>query len=355
VKVVAAATDRAAEEAAIRVLKQRGTATDAVVAAFWAQAGARPGVLLAPAQMLVAGPGVGPRAFDGRARQPGRGAARPRGFTAEQAVPDAARVAVATSVAMLALAYAHDGHVPFRRLVEPGIELAAGEGAKGREAVLKRIASSGVAALREAAILRPLLAVASSVQGGLLTETDITEARPDSLPPEAFGSKGAGRNGRGLFVAPWHAAEAPHRPQDIVAAVDGRAVIAVLSLAPDDEGVLIPELDLRAPRDASVVRRGVPRVRPGTALPCPAPIAVATEATQPVFGFGVQSGLGLVPASLAELWHRPATTALELLRAAADSVGAARAMGVVCSPKTGGVRAVVLPTGSGTIDREESE
>ena len=61
-----------AEEAAQHILAEAGTAADALIAGFFAAAGARPGVLFSPVQTLIAGPGVGARAFDGRARQPGR-------------------------------------------------------------------------------------------------------------------------------------------------------------------------------------------------------------------------------------------------------------------------------------------
>ncbi len=355
-RAIALATDKSAEGAANHILKQKGTAVDAVIAGMWAAAGARQGVLLAPAQMIVAGPGVGPRAFDGRARQPGKGAARPRGFVEGQPVPDAAYVAVPHSLAMLAFAYAHDGHLTLRRLLEPALDLAIAEGAKGREFVLRRIAISGVSALREPAILKALLEAGSSVQGGILTEADIVETRPESAPPEALGVRSASRVGRGIFTVPWMGADAPHRQQEVVVAVDARGVIAVLSFAPDDEGVPVPDLELKAPRDAIVVRRGVPRARPGAPLPCPAPILLATEAMQPVFGLGVQTAVGLVGSALAELWQRPATTAAALLRAAGDSVGASRGVGVVAAlgpvgASSGGeARALVFPSGGSGSD-----
>lgn len=343
-KLFAVATDKVAEAAATRILKQRGTATDALLAGFWAAAGARAEVLFSPAQMLVAGPGVGPRAFDGRARQPGRGAPRPRGFLDGQPVPEAARIAVPTSTGMLAIAHALDGHLTLHRLLEPAFEMAQERGAKGREVVLRRIAAAGVAALREPAILRPLLAVSGTATGGLLTEADMAEVRPDSAPPQVLGAKGAGR-GRALVVSPWQGPSVPHRTQEIIAAADARGVLGVMSYAPDPQGVAVPELELLLCRDASVVLRGVPRVRPGAVLACPAPIAIATEATRPVFGFGVGAALELAQESLADAWQNPATTALMMLRAAAESVGAPRAFGVVCSPESGEARGLLIPTG----------
>ncbi|HET9960276.1 MAG TPA: hypothetical protein VFQ61_37555, partial [Polyangiaceae bacterium] len=89
-----AASDSIAEQAATERLAAGGSAVTAVLAGFFAVAGARPGVLLGPMSILVAGVGQGARAFDGRVRQPGLGAKRPRGILDGSEVPEAAQVAV---------------------------------------------------------------------------------------------------------------------------------------------------------------------------------------------------------------------------------------------------------------------
>ena len=75
-------------EAAAEELLGKGNAVDAVVAGVFAAAAISPGVLLGPVQILVGGAGAGLLAIDGRVRQPGIGAPRPRGFTTGDDIPD---------------------------------------------------------------------------------------------------------------------------------------------------------------------------------------------------------------------------------------------------------------------------
>ena len=63
----ATASDASAASAARAALESSGSAIDAIVAGFFAAAGAQPDVLLAPAVALAAGVGVGARAFDAAA------------------------------------------------------------------------------------------------------------------------------------------------------------------------------------------------------------------------------------------------------------------------------------------------
>ena len=67
----------------------RGNAVDAVVAGVLMAAAESPGVLLGPVQLLAGGAGAGLIAIDGRVRQPGMGAPRPRGFLATEPIPEA--------------------------------------------------------------------------------------------------------------------------------------------------------------------------------------------------------------------------------------------------------------------------
>src|SRR5262245_50858028 len=95
----AVANDPAAEDAASDYLLSGGSAIGAVLAGYFAAAGAYAGVLLGPLTVLIGGTGMGARAFDGRLRQPGLGTKRPRGFLPEETIPDAARIGVPTGVA----------------------------------------------------------------------------------------------------------------------------------------------------------------------------------------------------------------------------------------------------------------
>jgi hypothetical protein len=325
VRTAALATDRSAQKAAALALEAGGTATDALVAGFFAVAGARAGVLLAPAQMLTAGPGVGPAAYDGRARQPGRGIPRPRGYVTEEDVPGVARVAVPASIAMAALAHAGDGKLPFSRLVRRGVETAESAGSSARTSVLRRIAAKGAAALSDFG--RSLVAVAGRAQGGALTEDDLALVRPGAARPAVAGPRAAGR---ALYAVPWDASSDEVRPQEIIVAGDARGVVGVLCYAPDDDGIPIPELDLALPRDAAPVRRGVPRVRPGQPLACPSPIAILADRGIALVAFGVAGAAGLDLEAALALWQAPAAVATDVLPV--------RAIGVVRSPDRADVR-----------------
>jgi hypothetical protein len=308
VRSVALATDPVAHQAAVRALEAHGTSTDALVAGFFAAAGARADVLLSPVQLIVAGPGVGPRVYDGRSRQPGRGVPRPRGFLREQEIPDAARVAAPGSIAACAIAHAGDGKLSFSRLVRYGVEIAGGAGAKARAAALERIARGGAAGLRGFA--RPLVAVAGRSEGGVLSEDDLAGVRPASARPLEIGS---GKSRRTIWIVPWPAPAGEQRSQQIIVAADVRGVVGVLSWSADERGVAIPDLELTAPRDAVAVRRGVTRVRPGEPLSCPAPIAIAGDRGVAVIALGVPRSEGLDARRMAEAWQTPNTAALDLV------------------------------------------
>lgn len=276
--IAAAASDPAAAEAAREALAAGGSAADALIAGFLAAAGARPGLLLSPTVALVAGVGVGARVFDGRAAQPGRGAPRPRGFVDVASVPDAARVAVPRSLGLLSLLHNYVGRARMRELARAGIAAAEQAGAKARAAVIRQVGASGAAALQGRDVTRALLAAGGVVAGGALTEQDLAEALPADAEAAAL-ELGAGEDsGSGADVVtalrpPWPSG-AEARLAEAIVACDGRGMLAALACSPADDGIPLPELELSLGRDAVPVRRGVPRVSPGTPLPAAAPIAV---------------------------------------------------------------------------------
>ena len=156
------------------------TTGDALIAGFLAAAGSRPGVLLSPVQILIAGPGVGVRAFDGRARQPGAGVRRPRGFVRGQEVPAAAHAAVPASISALALLHAHHGELSFARLADDGAAIARSMGSSEREAPDHAGRPVRPLSAPRAGPLRAILAVAGRVEGGLLSEADFGDVRPEA-------------------------------------------------------------------------------------------------------------------------------------------------------------------------------
>lgn len=326
-KASAVASESAAERAAAGILEQEGTVAEALIAGFLAASAARPGVLWAPLQALIAGPGTFSRAFDGRARQPGLGLPRPRGVVDKASIPTAAHVAAPASLGALALLHAYDATVSFQRLARPALEFAKGAGAKERRALLGKVARLGPAALRAPAVLRPLLAVAGRTEGGLLSEKDLAEVRPESaLPREvALGDE------RSALVTPWPAPQEPHRPVEVIVVADGRGVLGVLGYAPDDDGVMVPELGIALTRDAVVVRRGIPRVAPGEALPVAAPLAIALSGKLAFMALGVRSSVPLSVADLSAIWPEGPITGNQALASARERAGGALAVGLVRS------------------------
>jgi len=340
VKASAVASETAAQQAAASILEQEGTVAEALIAGFLAAAATRPGVLWSPLQALIAGPGTFARAFDGRARQPGLGLPRPRGALDPASVPPAAHVAAPASLGALALLHAYDATLSFQRLARPALDLAKAAGAEQRRALLGKVARLGPAALRAPTVLRSLLAVAGRTQGGLLSERDLAEVRPESALPREVPL----RDDRSALVTPWPSPQAPHRTVEVIVAADGRGVLGVLGYAPDDDGLPVPELGLTLPRDAVVVRRGIPRVSPGEVLPVPAPLAIALSGKLAFMALGVRSSTPLSPADLAAIWPEGPLTGQRSLALARERAGGALAVGLVRSSESPVVQKLSLPT-----------
>jgi gamma-glutamyltranspeptidase/glutathione hydrolase len=273
-RAAAIANDPVAEEAAQDYLLSGGSAAGAALAGFFASAGAYSGVLLGPVSIVIAGVGSGARAFDGRLRQPGLGTKRPRGFKADEAIPEAARIAVPTSFVAALVAVAYEGSQKIGTIMKSGTSRAQRAGAEGRAAVLKLIRSVGAGAISDTSLVRPMLRVAGLSQGGLLTPTDFG-AVPD-VDREASNRK---LDGGTLIEAPWAEEATDVDPSELgigcaVLAVDVRGVFAALSYRRLTDGFMLEDLELEAPLAAVPVQRGVTRIAPGARLPAPAPIAI---------------------------------------------------------------------------------
>jgi hypothetical protein len=264
----AAASEPHVAEAAREVLA-RSNAVDAVVAGVLMAAAESPGVLLGPVQLLAGGSGAGLIAIDGRVRQPGFGVQRPRGFLADEAIPDAARVGVPALPAALATALASLGVMTLLRAAGPALARARSRSPE-RAQLLGAIARRGAPALAEDSIASELAAVAGRAARGLLTPDDLAAVRPVLVrcDERTLGLSGALR-------APWRGEADPEASAThVVAAIDARGLAAVACYEVTIEGVAVPALGLVAPRCASPVLRGKPRVPPGEARPAAAPIAL---------------------------------------------------------------------------------
>ncbi|HEV8550185.1 MAG TPA: hypothetical protein VGQ57_14170 [Polyangiaceae bacterium] len=273
-RAAALATDDFVEQIASSELARSRSAVAAVVAGFFAAAGAYADVLLGPLTLLVAGVGSGGRVFDGRLRQPGLGTRRPRGFVSEQ-VPVASRVALPTSIAALTVALAYDQRATLTAVARFGAKAAADRGSAERARLLERVASVGPAALTESSFVRPLLHLASPSEGGLLSPADF-------VATEDIASEAQERSLDGVtwLEAPW--AEALPEvgsggERHAICAVDAEGVYATLCYERVGTGLAVPALGLVAALGAVPVRRGERRVSPGERLPSAAPIAIACD------------------------------------------------------------------------------
>lgn len=267
---LARSNDPVCEAVAQEELSRGSTAIDAVVAGYFAAAGAYPGVLLGAVSLLLGGTGTGNRAFDGRVRQPGKNTKRPRGTPAGQQPPLAARVGVPHSVPALAVALSYGAQASLGRLVQGGVALARERGAERRAAVLQRVGEVGALAFSEPELSRALVRAFGSPNGGLITPGDFSKPSGLDVPAMLVGER---------LAVPWaDEASQPFTRGTCVSAVDinGMFVGAVFDTQP--EALYVEELELSAPLLASPTLRGVPRVAPGTTLPAPAPLWIEYDA-----------------------------------------------------------------------------
>lgn len=270
----------------------KGNAVDAVVAGVFAAAALSPAVLLGPVQLLVGGAGAGFLAVDGRVRQPGIGAPRPRGFVTADEIPDAARVGVSWLTTAMSVAMATMGSQTWHAVVAPSVALAKGS---ARQAVLARIQQKGPRAFEDQALGGELVAQFGRPNGGLLTMEDLQAAQPEVQKASRLT-----RGELGIFTLPWTRLEeqrpaAPAHELDVararvVAAVDRNATFALACWDEAADGRYVEELGLRAPFFAEPVRRGETRVKPGDVRPAAAPMAMvgtaAPEIAFAAFGAG---------------------------------------------------------------------
>ncbi len=290
------ATDPNALEAASAALAEHGTAADAVVAGWFALAGEHPGVLLAPLVALVAGPGIGARAYDGRAAQPGAGVPRPRGTREEPTI--ASHAAAPRGFEMALLLLAESGKASLAVHAARGVARARAVGAPRRASALERVGALGAPAIRSGTIAEALVRVAGVNAGGLLTPEDLAHAPTTSA--DAVTSAPT-RSGARVVSLPWPSAAASAAPEVILAA-DANGVVAALATYPRGRELAstlrAEEYELELPLFAEPVRRGVPRVPPGTLLPIGGDVAILDAGSAFRAAVARLSGGGLERATL---------------------------------------------------------
>ncbi len=171
-----------------------------------------------------------------------------------------------------------------------------------RADLLEAVARRGAPALAEDRVAGELLAAAGRAARGLLTPEDLGGVMPAVTRCEerALGSSG-------ILTLPWRAgadaiAGAEAQASDeasldgssvhVVAAADGRGLVAIACYEASIEGLPVPALGLVAPLAAAPVLRGRVRVAPGVPRPVAAPIALRVRkgVVELALGIGADAG-----------------------------------------------------------------
>ncbi|HTM43717.1 MAG TPA: hypothetical protein VL137_02110 [Polyangiaceae bacterium] len=271
------ASDPDVEAAGQLVLAETRSAIASVVHSYFYAAGLFPGVLLSPVVFVTATGGGDARIFDGRLRQPGLGARRPRGFLPNQEIPDAAKLAtpVGTQAALVALAY--DKSLTPSAAVKAGVVVARKAGARRRMRVMERIAAAGVSAFSESVVAHPLLAVGAASQGGMLTLSDLRQVCAVDQPATLLAKRGEEFEMGAQWQLGNFAKEKGRSVALVVCAADAHGRFAGFFCRQAMKGIAIDELELLAPFAAVPVIRSVTRVTPGSALACDLPLCVRLD------------------------------------------------------------------------------
>ncbi|MGZ3478152.1 MAG: hypothetical protein ACXWP4_16270 [Polyangiales bacterium] len=304
----ASSTHPAAAEAALDALRTEpgevaGTAIDGLLAGVLAIAARHPGVLLGAGTILLGGTGEGALAIDARARQPGIGAPRPRGFTDDQSIPDAARMAAPVLPAALTLAHAGRGVRTRSALVRSALSAASSIGKvdDARAESLRAFGREGGQILRGGRVQEAALAASARSLGGLLGREDLEAVAPAIVP--AVRSEIGGKS---WAIAPWsHTFEGERAATSgeiaVVVASDAFGAVAIAAVLVPTFSTALPEVGLALPHLAEPTRRGVERLAPGVVLPMQAPIAIGGVPVDLVLGVG---GQGDAESILSELMQR---------------------------------------------------
>ena len=269
-------------EASGSALDAGGTAVDACIAGLFAAAGQEPAVLLGSMCLIVAGLGAGSHVFDGCVLQPGFGFRAPIGFSSASDIPPAARVPISSSVAMIAAAHVHDGHLTMASLAGYGVRVAKDQHAHARAKLIYNVGEAGVLALRGASFVHAMIDTGGRHLGGNVTPNDLAEARASLRAPLVSGG----------FVHPLGvrtvASDAPSFECVAIVACDSRGVLAAAHCAFDPYGPEVVPYEVVASRFAIPIRKRKPHWRPGRPIRVPLPIGLRMPKGQPCVAIAIQ-------------------------------------------------------------------
>ena len=246
------------------------SAIHAVVTGFFVAAASSPSVLFSPIGILSGGVGHGVHAFDGRAREPGIDARRPRGFRPDEAIPEAARMAAPGSVAALAVSVLYHGGSGLLSVAREGISTARRLGYSERAETLEQVARLGATSLRHPRIQTALLERAGPAARGNLSAADLDCRFVVDQPAE--------ERGIDQFRFPSSGARAGLGTCHAIVAVDASGLLAALQFFEDPDAPLVAALGVALPRLATPVVRGVPRAKPGALIDSPIELSLEGSA-----------------------------------------------------------------------------
>lgn len=274
-----------------------GNAVDRVLAGLWVAAAVHPGVLLGSVQIMFAGPGLSAMCVDGRVRQPGLGADRPRGHTGNP--PDAAFAGAPMMPTATIAAIAAFGSLTLRQCTAPARSIAK-ELNRSRARLIDSLSEQGPHA--QTSMVDALVYALGPLHGGALTAKDLAPKTPE-VSPIVIDREGAFRFGSPAWLA--GTARDLVQPCDVICCADARGHVAVAVLHHPEGGAMVEDLGLRAPPLATPVRRGITRDPVGT--PCaasfPAALLHAPDAPAGSFAYAVTT-----PGSLEALAQRVRST-----------------------------------------------
>ncbi|MFI5303125.1 MAG: hypothetical protein ACHREM_33965 [Polyangiales bacterium] len=294
--------------------KSPARAIDAVVAGVLAIAAREPGVLLGAGVLMIGGVGEGRVVIDGRARQPGLGAPRPRGWKSQDDIPAAARVSVPALPGALVLAHAGRGELTLSELSKLAIASASMEGEldPAREKSIRAFGREGALALRTGSLRAAMLRASPRSLGGVLTEADLDAASwarvdaAESKVGEASVAYVPWAESLARAIAGEASLEDDAVDHAIVAAADVHGGVAIAIVAVPRDGVTLDDTGLTAATFAEPVRRNETRVAPGAALHFASPIALLRTKAEDglsTFAIGV-TDTATADATLARLFAR---------------------------------------------------
>ncbi len=288
----AAATWGRAQEIAEARLKDSASAVEAMLAGYFALACSTSWGLFAGVTFVVGGGGARLCFVDGRPRQAGRAGSRVKRREGPEDAPLAARAAVPGSVAAAAAVSALFG-VTLPKVTRAGAEIARDLGVKERVRLVSAIGTLGVRALVDRAFTEALLATVPPNEGHPLSPDDFDAPAVDIVARGVV---------EGSFVrAPWADDSARAlgvgRVVHAVLVVDRRGTLAAAVLESPEAELALADGSASLPVAGEPLRKGIPRLRPGSPLPIAAPVRVRLDGERPldITLVGATQAVGVVP------------------------------------------------------------